>query len=177
MGILWGKRIRLTFLVATTSTNTSGPGLAALHKKPRVANPPLTSDTPRAARLAMLLGIFVTSALWRSFLSVALSMPLVRANYQRCQHFLEPIFGAILCLLGLRLVASEVAANFAESPEFGNLFLEFIEITQLKSCGVAIVQIHDQDPSSACYAWKQKSLNAQLLKLLADLHGSFKFAL
>ena len=43
MGILWGKRIRLTFLVATTSTNTSGPGLAALHKKPRVANPPLTA--------------------------------------------------------------------------------------------------------------------------------------
>lgn len=42
MGILWGKRIRLTFLVATTSTNTSGPGLAASHKKPRVANPPLT---------------------------------------------------------------------------------------------------------------------------------------
>ncbi len=74
-------------------------------------------------------------------------------------------------------LASEVAANFAESQEFGDLFLEFVEITQFKSCGVAIVQIHDQDPSSACYAWKQKSLNAQLLKLLADLHGSFKFVL
>lgn len=67
MGILWGKRIRLTFLVATTSTNTSGPGLAALHRKPRVANPPLTSDTPRAARVAMLLGVFVTSALCADF--------------------------------------------------------------------------------------------------------------
>ena len=62
------------------------------------------SDTPRAARLAMLLGIFVTSVLWRVLLSVVFSMPLVRASYQRSQRFLEPIFGAILCVLGLRLV-------------------------------------------------------------------------
>jgi len=61
-------------------------------------------DTPRAARLTMLLGIFVTSVLWRVFLSVVFSTSLVRASYQRSQRFLEPIFGAILCALGLRLV-------------------------------------------------------------------------
>ncbi len=63
------------------------------------------------------------------------------------------------------------------SPEFGDFLLEFAEIMQLESCGVAIVQIHDQDLSRAGYAWKQKSLNAQFLKLLADFHGSFEYTL
>lgn len=61
------------------------------------------SDTPRAARLAMLLGIFMTSVLWRAFVSIVFSTSLVLASYQRFQRLLETIFGASLCLLGLRL--------------------------------------------------------------------------
>lgn len=62
------------------------------------------AGTPGVVRVVMLVGIFVTSLLWRSLLSVVFSTPLVRTLYQRSERVMEPIFGAILCVLGLRLV-------------------------------------------------------------------------
>ena len=62
------------------------------------------ADTPRAARVAMLVGIFVTSVVWRALLSVVFSTSLVQTLYRRSERVIEPIFGAILCAFGLRLM-------------------------------------------------------------------------
>jgi len=67
-------------------------------------------DTPRTARAAMLLSICLTSVIWRIFLSVVFSTPFIRGIYQRSQKLVEPLFGAILCLLGVRLLKDAFAA-------------------------------------------------------------------
>jgi amino acid exporter len=69
----------------------------------------VNEDTSRGVRLAMLLGIVITSVLWRMFLSLVFSTTLIRVTYQRSQRFVEPILGAILSVLGLRLVADALA--------------------------------------------------------------------
>lgn len=55
-------------------------------------------------RMAMLIGIVLTSVAWRSLLSVAFSTSMIRRGYQRSRGVIERVFGAALCLFGARLV-------------------------------------------------------------------------
>lgn len=61
-------------------------------------------ETPGVVRLTMLVGIILTSITWRFFLSLVFATALIRAAYQRSQHHVERIFGAILCLFGAHLL-------------------------------------------------------------------------
>jgi len=63
-------------------------------------------NTSGAVRLAMLCGIVCTSIAWRFFLSVVFSTRTIRSAYQRAQHWVERVFGAILCLFGAHLVTT-----------------------------------------------------------------------
>jgi amino acid exporter len=66
--------------------------------------------TPRLVRLAILLGIVLTSLAWRSFLSVLFSTAAIRNVYERVHLSVERIFGGILCLFGIRLLQRATAA-------------------------------------------------------------------
>jgi len=66
--------------------------------------------TPRLARLAMLVGIILTSLTWRSFLSLIFSTPAIRNIYERAHLSVERVFGGMLCLFGLRLVQRATVA-------------------------------------------------------------------
>ena len=60
--------------------------------------------TPRLARLAIVLGIVLTSLAWRSFLSLVFSTPAIRNIYERVHLPVERTFGGVLCLFGMRLL-------------------------------------------------------------------------
>ena len=62
------------------------------------------SETPRAVRLAMLIGIVITSLAWRFFLSVIFSTPAARDVYRHVHLYVERAFGVALCFFGMRLV-------------------------------------------------------------------------
>jgi amino acid exporter len=66
-----------------------------------IAVRPATTGTVRGA---MLLGIVLTSVLWRFFVSVVFSTAVIRMFYERTQRIVEFLFGAALCLFGLLLV-------------------------------------------------------------------------
>jgi amino acid exporter len=62
---------------------------------------PATTGTIRGA---MLLGIVVTSVLWRLFVSVVFSTTFIRTLYERTERIVERVSGAALCFFGLLLV-------------------------------------------------------------------------
>ena len=65
--------------------------------------------TPRGVRVAMLFGIVLTSIVWRLFLSLAFSTPTIRLAYEKSGQAAERVFGAAMCLLGLRFVKQAVS--------------------------------------------------------------------
>lgn len=68
----------------------------------------ISPETPRTVRGAMLLGIVLTSILWRFFLSVIFSIPLIRRVYWRIEQVIGRVFGMALCVFGLLLVKRAV---------------------------------------------------------------------
>jgi amino acid exporter len=71
-----------------------------------IAVSPKTTGTLRGT---MLLGIVLTSVLWRFFVSLVFSTTLIRKLYERTEGVVERMFGAALCLFGLRLVKRAVS--------------------------------------------------------------------
>jgi len=71
-----------------------------------IAVTPATTGTIRGT---MLLGIVLTSVLWRFFVSVVFSTTFIRELYQRTERIAERVFGAALCLFGLLLVKRAIA--------------------------------------------------------------------
>jgi amino acid exporter len=71
-----------------------------------IAVRPATTGTVRAA---MLLGIVLTSVLWRFFVSVLFSTALIRKVYERTERIVERVFGAALCFFGVLLVKRAVS--------------------------------------------------------------------
>jgi amino acid exporter len=71
-----------------------------------IAVNPATTGTVRGA---MLLGIVLTSVLWRFFVSVVFSTTAIRKVYERTDRTVERLFGAALCFFGLLLVRRTVS--------------------------------------------------------------------
>ncbi|HWZ73796.1 MAG TPA: LysE family transporter [Casimicrobiaceae bacterium] len=69
----------------------------------------LTPDTPTWAKAVSWIGIVVTSMLWRSLLSVALSHHRVRRAYKRAQVPMERLVGVPLGAFGARLLIRGVS--------------------------------------------------------------------
>ena len=69
----------------------------------------LTPDTPTWAKAVSWIGIVVTSMLWRSLLSVALSHHRVRRAYERAQVPMERLVGIALGAFGARLLIQGVS--------------------------------------------------------------------
>jgi len=70
-----------------------------------IAVNPATTGTVRGA---MLLGIMLTSVLWRFFVSVVFSTTVMRKTYERTERIVERLFGAALCFFGQVLVERTV---------------------------------------------------------------------
>lgn len=64
----------------------------------------ITPSTQWTTKLAIWLGITVTSLLWRTVVSLAFSHPLVRRGYMRLQAHLEQLVGVVLMGFGLKLI-------------------------------------------------------------------------
>lgn len=71
-----------------------------------IAVTPATTGTVRAA---MLLGIVLTSVLWRFFVSLVFSTTFIRKLYERTERIVERIFGAALCFFGVLLVKRAIS--------------------------------------------------------------------
>ena len=69
----------------------------------------VNTATPRGVRVAMLFGIVLTSIAWRLVLSLAFSTPTIRLAYEKSGQAAERVFGAAMCLLGLRFVKQAVS--------------------------------------------------------------------
>jgi len=69
----------------------------------------VTPATTRTVRGAMLLGIVLTSVLWRFFVSIVFSTSLIRRVFERTEPILERVFGSALCLFGLLLVKRAIS--------------------------------------------------------------------
>jgi len=65
-------------------------------------------ESSQALRVAMLVGIVLTSIAWRLVLSVIFSIPTIRRPYERSEAIVERVFGGVLCLFGLHLVERAV---------------------------------------------------------------------
>jgi amino acid exporter len=63
----------------------------------------------QTVRGAMLLGIVLTSTLWRVFISIVFSTTVIRMLYERTEQIVERLFGSTLCLFGLLLVKRAVS--------------------------------------------------------------------
>jgi amino acid exporter len=63
----------------------------------------VTPATPGMVRAVMLLGIVLTSALWRFFVSFVFSTSFIRQAYERTQGIAERVFGAALFFFGVLL--------------------------------------------------------------------------
>jgi len=66
-------------------------------------------ETTGTVRAAMLLGIVLTSLLWRFFVVVVFSTTAIRKVYERPGRIVERLFGAALCFFGLLLVKRTVS--------------------------------------------------------------------
>jgi len=71
-----------------------------------IAVNPATTGTVRGA---MLLGIVLTSVLWRFFVSAVFSTTAIRKVYERTERIAERLFGVVLCFFGLLLVKRTVS--------------------------------------------------------------------
>ena len=69
----------------------------------------LTPETPAWGKLASWLGIFLSSCLWRIFLSIAFSRSPMRSLYARWQRTLERAAGIALVGFGAKLLFEGVS--------------------------------------------------------------------
>lgn len=69
----------------------------------------VTPATTEAVRGAMLLGIVLTSVLWRFFVSVVFSTTSTCKVYERTGRIIERVFGAALCFFGVLLVKRAIS--------------------------------------------------------------------
>lgn len=71
-----------------------------------IAVTPATTGTVRGT---MLLGIVLTSVLWRFFVSVVFSATFIRKVYERTERIVERVFGAALCFFGVLLLKRAIS--------------------------------------------------------------------
>ncbi len=71
-----------------------------------IAVTPATTGTVRGA---MLLGIVLTSVLWRFSVSVVFSTTFIRKIYERTGRIVERVFGAALCFFGVLLAKRAIS--------------------------------------------------------------------
>lgn len=64
----------------------------------------VSPESPPAVRGTMLVGIVLTSVVWRFFLSIVFSTVLMRRVYEQTEQVVERVFGAGLCFFGLLLL-------------------------------------------------------------------------
>ncbi len=71
----------------------------------------ITPSTAWSTKLAIWLGITMTSLLWRSVVCLAFSRPLIRRGYMHLQGYLEQLVGVVLMGFGLKLIYSGLRPN------------------------------------------------------------------
>lgn len=64
----------------------------------------ITPSTLWLTKLAIWVGISLTSLLWRTVVSLAFSHPLIRRGYLRVQTYLEQLVGVLLMGFGIKLM-------------------------------------------------------------------------
>lgn len=69
----------------------------------------VTPATTGTVRGTMLLGIVLTSILWRFFVSVVFSTIFIRKVYERAERIVERVFGAALCFFGVLLLKRAIS--------------------------------------------------------------------
>lgn len=65
-------------------------------------------ESSRTVRGTMLLGIVLTSIVWRSFLSIVFSTIFIRCIYEKAEHIIEGVVGLFLFFFGLFLIKRAV---------------------------------------------------------------------
>ncbi|AHG64949.1 homoserine/threonine efflux transporter [Advenella mimigardefordensis] len=71
----------------------------------------ITPSTEWPTKLAIWVGISLTSMLWRVAVSLAFSRPLIRRGYMRVQAYLEQLVGVVLMGFGVKLIISGFKSN------------------------------------------------------------------
>ncbi len=71
----------------------------------------ITPSTQWPTKLAIWIGISLTSLLWRVMVSLAFSRPLVRRGYMHVQAYLEQLVGVVLMGFGVKLIISGFRPN------------------------------------------------------------------
>jgi len=69
----------------------------------------VTPATTGTVRETMLLGIVLTSVLWRFFISIVFSTTFIRKLYERTERTVERVFGTALCFFGVLLVKQAIS--------------------------------------------------------------------
>ncbi|MGQ7804133.1 homoserine/threonine efflux transporter [Hafnia alvei] len=64
----------------------------------------LSAETPTWAKLLTWFGIVMSSVIWRTFLSQAFSLSVVRRGYSRIQRVISKVIGAVVGAFALRLI-------------------------------------------------------------------------
>ncbi|MGX9934844.1 homoserine/threonine efflux transporter [Advenella kashmirensis] len=71
----------------------------------------ITPSTQWPTKLAIWVGISLTSLLWRVMVSLAFSRPLVRRGYMHVQAYLEQLVGVVLMGFGVKLIIGGFKSN------------------------------------------------------------------
>ncbi|HLU03375.1 MAG TPA: homoserine/threonine efflux transporter [Advenella sp.] len=71
----------------------------------------ITPSTPWITKLAIWIGISLTSLLWRVLVSLAFSRPWVRRSYMHIQAYLEQLVGVVLMGFGIKLIIGGLKPN------------------------------------------------------------------
>jgi amino acid exporter len=71
----------------------------------------ITPSTQWPTKLAIWVGISLTSLLWRVMVSLAFSRPLVRRGYMHVQAYLEQLVGVVLMGFGVKLIVGGFKSN------------------------------------------------------------------
>ncbi len=71
----------------------------------------ITPSTQWPTKLAIWVGISLTSLLWRVMVSLAFSRPLVRRGYMHVQAYLEQLVGVVLMGFGVKLIIGGFKPN------------------------------------------------------------------
>ncbi|WP_193087626.1 LysE family transporter [Advenella sp. FME57] len=71
----------------------------------------ITPSTQWPTKLAIWIGVSLTSLLWRVMVSLAFSRPLVRRGYMHVQAYLEQLVGVVLMGFGVKLIIGGFRSN------------------------------------------------------------------
>ena len=71
----------------------------------------ITPSTQWPTKLAIWVGISLTSLLWRVMVSLAFSRPVVRRGYMHVQAYLEQLVGVVLMGFGVKLIIGGFKSN------------------------------------------------------------------